>query len=265
MGKTADILIDITNMEKFAGNDTFIHTVDPRCKILLTLLFTLSVISFKQYDTVALMPYFAFPLFIVIISGISIAYLLKKIAFVSIFALTVAIANPFIDRQTITYIGSLPISGGWLSFTSIMIRFCLTASAALLLLMTTGMYDITKGLDRLGVPHIFTMQLFFLCRYIFSLTEEGSKIERARAARSFGKKGKGLKVFNNLISTLFIRSLERAERVYTAMKCRGFDGSIKTIEKMKWRKSDTLFFTLWTLFFIIVRFQAVIYEQWPVY
>ena len=253
MGKIADILIDISNMEKFAGNDTFIHTVDPRCKIIITLLFGITVISFNRYETLALIPLFAFPLFILINSNIPFSYLMKKILFVSIFAFTVAIANPFIETETAVHIGNVPISMGWLSFLSIMLRFCLTASAALLLLLTTGMYDISKGLDKLGVPHVFTMQLFFLCRYIFSLTEETSKMEQARAARSFGNKGGGIKVFNNIVSSLFIRSVDRAERVYTAMRCRGFDGSVRTVHKMRWKYSDSLFLLLWILFFALCR------------
>ena len=253
MGKIADTLIDLSNMEKFVGNDTFIHNIDPRCKIVLTLIFTLTVISFNRYETVMLFPLFAFPLFILINSEIPILYLAKKILFVSLFALSIAIVNPFIDRHTIVHVGSMPVSGGWLSFISIMLRFLLTSGAALLLLLTTGMYDISKAMEKLGVPHIFTMQLFFLCRYIFSLTEDASRIERARAARSFGNRGKGIKVFNNILSSLFIRSLERAERVYAAMRCRGFDGSVKTMHKMRWKLSDTIFLLLWTLFFVICK------------
>ena len=253
MGKLAETLIDLSNMEKFVGYDTFIHNTDPRCKTVLTILFTITVISFNRYETAALLPLFAFPLFLTVNSEIPLMYLLKKILFVSPFAFTVAIANPFIDQHTVAYAGSIPISGGWLSFTSIMLRFILTAAVALLLLMTTGMYDISKALEKLGVPKVFTMQLFFLCRYIFSLTEDASRIEKARAARSFGNNGKGVKVFTHIISSLFIRSLERAERVYAAMRCRGFDGSIRTLHKMSWKRSDTLFFVLWTLFFVICR------------
>ena len=253
MGKIADTLIDLSNMEKFVGEDTFIHNIDPRCKTVLTILFTITVISFGRYETVMLLPLFAFPLFIIINSEIPVMYLTKKILFVSPFAFSIAIVNPFIEHQTVTYIGSIPISGGWLSFTSIMLRFFLTSGVALLLLLTTGMYDISKALEKLGVPRIFTMQLFFLCRYIFSLTEDASRIERARAARSFGNKGKGVKVFNHIISSLFVRSLERAERVYAAMRCRGFDGSVKTLHQMSWKKSDTLFLLLWTLFFVLCR------------
>jgi cobalt/nickel transport system permease protein len=256
MGRIAETLIDISNIEKYAENNTLIHSLDPRCKILTVLFFSFTVVSFNHYTTFALAPLFAFPLFIIIIADIPFIYLLKKVLFVSLFAFTVAIANPFLDHTAAIHIGDITISGGWLSFSSIMLRFFLTASAALLLLMTTGMYNISKGLEKLGVPHILTMQLFFLCRYIFSLTEEASRVDRVRAARSFGKKGMGIGVFNNIVSSLFIRSLDRAERVYTAMRCRGFDGSIKTLEKIEWKIRDTVFILTWTVFFIFCRLKS---------
>ena len=241
-------------MERLAGNDTIIHRLDPRCKILLTLLFTVTVVSFDRYTVVALLPFFAYPLFLLILAEIPVMYLLRKLIFVSFFALMLGIANPILDRDILVHIGSLEVSGGWVSFTSIMVRFTLTAGVALLLLTTTGMYKISKGLQKLGVPQVFVMQLFFLCRYLFVLTDEASRLVKARAARSFGRKGLGVSVFNNLLSTLFMRSIDRAERIYIAMRCRGFDGSIRTIGKMQWSQTDTLFMIIWILLFVFFRF-----------
>jgi cobalt/nickel transport system permease protein len=254
MGKIAETFIDISDMEKLAGKDTFVHRLDPRCKILLTLFFTVTVVSFNRYEVVALLPFFAYPIFLLILAEIPVMYLSRKLLFVSFFALMLGIANPILDREILVHIGSWQISGGWVSFTSIMIRFSLTAGVALLLLTTTGMYNISKGLQKLGVPQVFVMQLFFLCRYLFVLTDETSRLVRARSARSFGKKGLGISVFNNMLSTLFMRSIDRAERIYIAMKCRGFDGAIRTTEKMQWSLTDTLFMLIWVLLFIFLRF-----------
>ncbi len=254
MGKIAETFIDISDMERLAGKDTFVHRLDPRCKILLTLFFTVIIVSFKHYDVVAILPFFAYPIFLLILAEVPVMYLLRKLLFVSFFALMLGIANPILDREILVHLGSWQISGGWVSFTSIMIRFSLTAGVALLLVMTTGMYNISKGLQKLGVPQIFVMQLFFLCRYLFVLTDETSRLVKARAARSFGKKGLGISVFNNMLSTLFMRSIDRAERIYIAMKCRGFDGAIRTTTKMQWSPIDTLFMMTWVLLFVFFRF-----------
>lgn len=260
MGKIADAFIDISDMERLAGNDTIIHRLDPRCKIILTLAFTITVVSFERYEIAALLPFFAFPVFILILAEIPVMYLVKKLLFVSLFALMLGIANPILDRKVMVIFGSWEIPAGWISFASIMIRFALTAGAALLLLTTTGMYKISKGLQKVGVPQIFVMQLFFLCRYLFVLTDETSRLVKARAARSFGRKGLGISVFNNMVSTLFMRSVDRAERIYTAMRCRGFDGSIRSTGKMHWTQTDTLFMMIWVLLFTFFRLK--LFSNW---
>ena len=261
MGKIANIFIDIINMEKLAERDSFAHSLDPRCKIVVTLFFTVTVVSFNRYEISALIPFFAFPLFLMIASDIPPSFLLKKLFFVSFFAIMVGLANPFLDRTPRIYIASYPISGGIISYLSIILRFLLTAGAALLLITTTGMYNISRGLEKLRIPHIFVMQMFFLCRYIFVLTEEAARLTRARESRTFGKKGSSIAVFSNMLSTLFMRSLDRAERLYTAMKSRGFDGSIKMMGKLRWKSQDTFFTIFWILLFIFFRFQAGAFFQ----
>ena len=253
MGKVAEAFIDISNIERFAEKDSLAHRLDPRCKILLTAAFTITVVSFDRYEFIALLPLSAFPLFMFILAEIPLVYLLKKLLVVSIFALMVGIFNPFLDRETMLYINGMAISGGWISFFSIMLRFFLTAGVALLLLMTTGMYDISKALEKLGVPKVFVMQLFFLCRYLVVLTDETSRLVKARDARSFGNKGLGFTVLNNLLSSLLMRSIDRAERIYTAMRCRGFDGSIRTVNSLDWKLSDSLFLMIWLMLFAYFR------------
>jgi cobalt/nickel transport system permease protein len=44
-----------------------------------------------------------------------------------------------------------------------------------------------------------------------------------------------------MIGTLFIRSYERSERVYTAMASRGFDGQVRVIEQLKFSRMDVIF------------------------
>jgi len=251
-------LIDINAMERLAGQKTFIHSLDPRCKLILTLMFTIAVVSTNRYATITLLPFFSYPLFLIIVADIPLLFLVKKLVIVSFFAFMLGIANPLLDKAIAVEIGGIAISGGWLSFASIMIRFSLTAGVALLLLMTTGMYNLSKGLEKLGIPKVFIIQLFFLYRYIFVLTDEASRIINARSARSFGKKGLGITVFNHILSSLFMRSIDRAERIYTAMRCRGFNnGSIATLTKLHWSYKETLFLGAWTLLFVIFKYRIL--------
>jgi cobalt/nickel transport system permease protein len=256
MMRAGDVLADITDLEKYADRDSFVHSLDPRCKILLTLIFITAVVSFRKYEILALLPFSAFPFFLILSSGIPFMYLVKKLLPISFFAVMIGIANPLIDRSILTHVCGYTVSGGWISFASIMLRFALTASCALLLVMTTGMYNLTIGLEKLRIPQIFAVQLFFLCRYLAVLTDETVRMLRARDLRSFGKSGQSWKTASNMLSVLFIRSFDRAERIYTAMRCRGFDGTLPMARKLKWRIRDTFFFTVWLVLFVIFRIKV---------
>ena len=59
------------------------------------------------------------------------------------------------------------------------------------------------------------------------------RIVRARDMRSFGKRGTGLRVFVRLIGILFLRTVDRAERIYYAMLSRGFQGDIPSLKRSR--------------------------------
>ena len=146
--------------------------------------------------------------------------------------------NPFLDTATVAVVSGIPISAGVVSFLSILLKFALTVSAALLLVATTSFPGVCHALRRLRVPAPFVSQLLFLYRYLFVLMEEAMRIVRAREMRSFGSRGTGIKVVVRLIGTLFIRTMDRAERVYHAMLSRGFQGDIPSLERTRAGAAD---------------------------
>ena len=117
---------------------------------------------------------------------------------------------------------------GWVSYVSIMLRFMLTTAAALVLICTTGMNSVCMAIERLGAPDVFATQLLFLYRYIFVLAEEVLTMSRARSLRSFGSRGMGFRVYGQILGQLLLRTYARAQRIYNAMLCRGFDGHVRT-------------------------------------
>ncbi len=213
-------------LDTLSYKDTLIHRLDPRTKLLATLAFIVTVVSFPKYEISGLLPFFLFPVLLFTLSDIPVKFILRKVFLVSSFAFFVGIFNPLLDRQTVYVFSGFTISGGWVSFLSIMLKFLLTITSALLLVATTSFPGVCHALQRLGMPGIFVAQLLFLYRYIFVLVEEAMKVVRARDLRSFGNKGKGMKTFVSLIGTLFLRTIERAERIYLAMLCRGFTGTV---------------------------------------
>lgn len=255
MASIEGALLDFKQLDQLAAADSPIHRLDPRAKVLTTLVFLVSVVSFGRYEVSALLPFFIFPALLVVTAGLPFGYLIRKIALVSPFAAAIGIFNPILDASVFQF-EAFSIGGGWLSLASIVLRALLTVSAAVILVSVTGFPAICRALEGLGMPRAFALQLLFLYRYIFVLTEEGGRAARARELRCFGKEGRGLTGYGSLLGHLLLRTWERSERIHMAMVARGFNGSFPS-EHSRFQAADLLFLLGWTLFFITLRFYNV--------
>jgi cobalt/nickel transport system permease protein len=249
--------LDIRYMDTMASGDSPLHRLDPRAKLITTLLFIVAVVSFDKYTLLAFVPFFIYPIVMISAGGLPAGYFLKKVIQVSPFAILVAIFNPLIDREIILHLGSIGISGGWISFLSILLRFFLTVTAALILISLTGFNTVCEALNRLGVPRPFVVQLLFFYRYIFVLVDEAERMERARSLRSFNSRSRPFRVFISIIGHLLLRSFDRAERIYLAMRCRGFVGHIPVSREIKMHRKDFEFMAAWSLLFILFRLDNI--------
>lgn len=245
--------INIGYLDTLSYKQTLVHRLHPCTKLIVTFAFIVTVVSFPKYEIQGIMPFFLFPVFIISAGDIPVALILKKLLVVSPFVLFVGIFNPVLDTRIMYYVYGLEITGGWISFASITVKFILTVSSALLLVAVTSFPGICYALQRLGVPKIFIVQLLFLYRYIFVLAEETMRIVRARNMRSFGKRGKGIKSFTSLLGVLLVRSMERAESIYQAMCSRAFDGSIRLVNAFSLTLTDMIFAAITITAFIIFR------------
>ncbi len=253
MGSIESSFFDIGHLDALSNKDSPVHRVDPRIKVLTTIYFIAVVISFNKYDPAGLAPLVIYPMTILTIGNIPFSYILKKLLIASPFVLSVAMFNPILDRSPALDLGLFSVSGGFVSFASIVAKYLLTASSGLALIACTGFDSICSALSRMGVPGVFTLQLLFVYRYIFVLGEEAARMVRARALRSFGNKGLGMGVYSSMIGQLLLRTMDRAQRIHLAMLCRGFDGEIHDIGSSKIRLSDLLFFAGWSGLFTLLR------------
>ncbi|MGV8074440.1 MAG: cobalt ECF transporter T component CbiQ [Syntrophobacteraceae bacterium] len=253
-------LLDIGYLDTLSYRDTPVHRLDPRVKLVTTLFFVVCVISFNKYELSGLIPFVIYPIVLVALGNLPSGYLLRKMLFAVPFAFFIGIFNPLLDRDILIHLGPIGISGGWVSFFSIMIRFGLTVTAALILIASTGFNAVCMAMEKMGIPNIFAVQLLFLYRYIFVLTDEALRMARARSLRSFGRKGMGLKVFSYMIGQLLLRTLDRAQRIHLAMRCRGFDGRIRVTHPLKVRRCDIAFLLSWSLLFVLMRLYDI--PQW---
>ena len=246
-------LLDFKRLDRLAMGDTVIHRLDPRAKVMATLAFIVSVISFGKYELTGIAPFFIFPVAMAALGNLPPGYIVKKIVLLCPFILMVGLFNPFFDREVLIHLGPFGVTGGMVSFASIVMKAVLTVGAAIVLICVTGFPDICRALECFGMPRAFVVQLLFLYRYIFVLTDEGVRVSRARQLRSFDGKGSGMKTCGSMLGHLLLRTWLRAERIHMAMLSRGFTGEFHTRRKFHFGTREMLFLMVCFAMFITLR------------
>ena len=108
-------------------------------------------------------------------------------------------------------------------FAALLARGTLCLSAMLLLAATTRFTDILRVLWAIRVPALLVTVLALMYRYLFLLVEESGRLARARRSRTLGAGAPAAwRSSAGVIARLFVRSSERAERVFAAMCARGW-------------------------------------------
>ena len=244
---------EVGRMDELGRMDSPIHRLDARAQILTTAVFLGVVMSFPRYEFSALMPLCLYPCVLIARAGLPVAYLLRKVAVAAPFAIFIGMFNPLLDRHPVAQIGAVAISGGWISFASILLRFALTVTAALVLVSCTGIHRLCAGVERLGLPRVLAVQILFLYRYFFVIGDEGARMLRAVAMRSAGAQALPWRIYGTLAGHLLLRAIDRANRIYRAMLARGFDGEVRVLPPTAFGWRDAAFVAAWTLFFVAAR------------
>jgi len=245
-------LKNFESLERLATEPSALSRLDPRAKLLATLGFVVTVVSFHRTSVAALLPLALFPMILAALGNIPLRMIGRSVLLASPFAVMLGMFNPLLDQTTVLTVAGVPISSGWLSFASILIRFALTVSAGLMLLASTGFQPICSGLSRLGLPQVFTTQLLLLHRYAGVLANEAARMSLARELRSNGRAMR-LAIYGPLLGHLLLRALQRAQRVHQAMLSRGFDGHLHHAAHHPWQRRDTYFLSACLLGFVLAR------------
>ncbi|MCL6591299.1 MAG: cobalt ECF transporter T component CbiQ [Firmicutes bacterium] len=243
----------IRRLDEIAAGKTVIHRFDPRVKLVVTFFYIVTVVSFSKYDLLGLLPLILYPVFLISMAELPLRYLLGRVLMVTPFVFFVGIFNPFFDHTPLLHVNGLVITGGWLSFIVLLAKFGFTVMAALILLATSGINEIGTALLSFRIPRVFVMQLLFMYRYLSVLMEETARSLRAYQLRRFEGRGIQRKAWGSLVGQLLLRTIDRAQRIYQAMLCRGFHGELHVLQRKKAGTGDVLYLISWLLFFILAR------------
>lgn len=234
-------LNDVYSLEGLSRKNTLIHRLHPLSKMLVTIVYIMCVIAHGRYNLSAMAPFLFYPIVIMALAEIPFWMIAKRTSIAIPFTLFAGISNLIFDTAQWGTIGNVVISTGMISFFTLIVRTFLCVSAILILVATTHFTDITRQLMRAHIPVIIVSLLEMIYRYLSVLVEEASVMITSYRLRNPNYKWPLIRDMGPFVGHLFLRSIDRAERIYQAMKCRGY-GSVKAVYiKRKMKAGDIIY------------------------
>jgi cobalt/nickel transport system permease protein len=259
------LILHFSAFDPYQAGESRVHRLDPRVKVVLAAGFILSMALLPDAAWLAYGLAFLLVLAAAVAAGIPPRRVLRR-SLIGLPFLLAAVTVLFTLPGATLWRGPFGLmltDAGLERFLSIVCRSLISLQMAILLTMTTRFPDIIHALRHLKVPAVLTSIIAFMYRYLFVLADEAARLMRGRAARSAaapGNKAGGSLVWRamttgHMVGQLFIRSLDRSERVYQAMVARGYRGELLTMHPHAMRPAD--WGTLIAFFAALLLIQAV--------
>ena len=226
--------------EKFSEGDSFFHKLDPRVKIIVTLLFSVIVAVSDRYTSLwgALFLSTA----AVVVARLRIKEVIYRLLVVNSFIFLLWLMIPFtFPGKNIYTLGSLNISQEGIKYALLItIKSNSIILAGIALLSTSSIFNLIHALRHLHFPDKLTQLFFFSYRYIQTIHFEYIRLNNALKIRGFKPQTNlhTYKTYAYLVGMMLVRSYDRSKRVYNAMLCRGFKGKFWTLNHCVFKKSD---------------------------
>ncbi|MFA5120530.1 cobalt ECF transporter T component CbiQ [Zavarzinia sp.] len=208
-----------------------IGRLDPRTRLLATLAILAAVIALHGLAGAA--GALALCVLLAVVARLPFGALRHRLLHVEGFMALLLIMLPFtMPGRALFELGPLAASAEGLDralLIALKVNAAMLAVAALL--GTLEPVRLGHALRALGVPLRLVQLFLFATRYVAIFREEMKRLREAMRARAFTARSNRhtWRSFGNLAGMMLVRSLERAERVEEAMRCRGFSGRLPAI------------------------------------
>jgi cobalt/nickel transport system permease protein len=234
-------------LEELAASDTWVHRIHPAAKLAATLFYIACVVSVGRLDFPALSPFFFYPALLVAFAGIPVMTVARRALIALPFALFAGVSNLFFE----------PLASGVASLVVLIGKTLLTVSAVVILMATTPSSRLFASMRKIGVPKALVTVLMLGIRYLTLIAGEAGRMARAYRLRARSDKGILMKDMGSFVGQLLLRSVDRAERVYAAMKLRGYDGEFPDEGAQKMDGASAAFFLAVATSSVLFRFFTI--------
>jgi cobalt/nickel transport system permease protein len=197
-------------LDRYSRLDSPVHRLPAAAKLAATLLVVVAVLLVPPSRPRVLAVFLVLLLAVSALSRIPARFLATRVLLLEPFVIGVALLALFQP-------------GGARVFLFLVARSTLCLLALVLLSNSTPFSELLRVLRAVRVPALLVTTLSLMYRYLFVLVDEAQRMRRARASRTFARqRGRAWHSASTVVSQLFVRSSERAERIYSAMCARGW-------------------------------------------
>ena len=260
MNKMEKALHELAEMDDLAAQGSPIHRLHPAAKLLSTIAYILLTVSFHKYDLTGLMPMLLGPVLLFQLSGIPVRTCFYKLRIVLPLVMAVGLFNPFFDRAPLLTLGTLRVTGGVISMLTLMGKGVLCLMASFLLMATTPIDSLCAALRRLHVPGMIVTLLLLTYRYVGVMTEELAVMTDAYHLRAPGQKGIHISAWGSFLGQLLLRSMDRAQELYSSMLLRGYHEHFHYAPVGAFTMRDGAYLLVCVTALVLLRFAPV--AQW---
>ena len=226
-------------LDRYLEGRSWFHSADARIKLVMALGFIFATTSIPPGKWIGFAAMLALVWLAVAISRVGLLRVFLRsliaIPFILI-ALPTVFTKPgvFLFELDLALFALTGTQEGLDFFISVLLKSWASVTAAVVLTATTPPLRLLEALRALRVPAILVAIVMLMYRYLFVLVDEAQSLMRARTARSaaIGPNSGGSLVWRaksagGMAGSLFIRTLDRSERIYMAMLARGYDGTLR--------------------------------------
>jgi len=221
-------------LDRWSRGSSALHRLDARAKTIALLVFLVALGTAQRSFLLLSLVYFVIVATVIVAARVPLASALRRAAVVLPFTLVFA---------------AISVAAGEPMRAAVLVaKSYLSALAVLLVVSTTPLPDLLRGLERMGAPRYLLMVVQFLYRYLFVISEEAQHMRAAALAKS-GSIGRAIFQRSRFgaaagaLGVLFARSYGHAEGIHQAMLARGFQGHFHTLSRRAFRRSDAAFAT----------------------
>jgi cobalt/nickel transport system permease protein len=236
--------------DRHISGSSLVHRLDARLKLGLTVLFVFTALALPLGHWMAFALLALAPIAATALSGVSPITVVAR----SLLALPFLLAAiPVVFNREGGELFTIPLTDwtatdtGLEHFAAILFRSWLSVLMASVLTATTEADHLLRSVRWFGVPRLLVSTIGFMWRYVFVIAEEAQRLLRARESRSarISKNSGGsiswrAGVAGNMVGSLFLRSVDRSERVLVAMQARGYNGEMRSLERFALRRTDLI-------------------------